>query len=953
MNRVVNKELELKQLNLKRHGLGDNESGSAIVIALLVMILLMGFVVLAISRTSNETVASSNDASETRTFEAAQASLEVMTHNFDKIFDVQLTPATADLTRIEGQFPDGFTTDHSFVQTITNTQAAQPVVMTGQQFQGLSALRDEWQIDSTATDRDDGVQVALRRKFFNNRIPIFQFGIFYEDPLEFHPGPRFDFGGRVHSNEHLYMKSGSGLYFASKVTSAGEIFTDVMRNGDSTGSYTNQIHIKNATGTYVSLDYNMGSALNSVTNGPPVINEPDMPVAYTNANWAANETLFQGNLLAHQNRLDLPLRIASELSGNALDYIELIKRGRSVGDLYNDGTGTVAAPNIVPVTTASSDTLVTSQERYHNKRGIRISLSDSKAKLPGCASGIGINSVVGPCGIRLDGASNGLGVNADVDGSRGYQPRAMKDGYLATRLNGQRFARGAGLQSWIKIEAVGFDPATQSIVATDITEDILSMGVTEQAPRIPSSGTARFRIDEGNYLGNNTDSRSVVKLQRFIVGGGKIEAASTNFITVSALNVGGEYNFIVSDATTGTVNNGTTGDFTGDHAAHKKDATVFGFSNAQIVPFPIKMFDPREGIYDDGMNTGTVYGTDVPRAGVFSMIDLDLANMRRFLDGDFNGDLPDGTPFQVNSGNDLLSTDIPDANGWVVYVSDRRGDFDFDGEYDMEDIYGNNDGILQFGEDVNNNTTLQADYFNEAVLYTGAGNAIPKGVAATVEQRIYRRAVRLINGERLPGIYDSASPNNTKGFTVSSENGVYTLGNYNATGIGTVGTPTASTSYLPQNTTAHVPASIAADAVTILSNSWTDGNGYERAFDRNNRNASETTVRFAMMAGDSRSSLIEPGEPDQGGGDVQLSGGVHNFKRFVERWSGDRMNYAGSLINLYNSRNNNAAFKCCSKVYSPPVRNWVFDSTFLDPNRLPPGTPYFQTIQLTGFQRLN
>jgi hypothetical protein len=179
------------------------------------------------------------------------------------------------------------------------------------------------------------------------------------------------------------------------------------------------------------------------------------------------------------------------------------------------------------------------------------------------------------------------------------------------------------------------------------------------------------------------------------------------------------------------------------------------------------------------------------------------------------------------------------------------------------------------------------------------------------------------------------------------------MGNYNATGISSVGQPTLSSSYQPQNTSAHIPASVVGDAVLILSNSWTDANSFSNAFNLNNRNASETTVRFAMMSGDSRSSLIESGEPNQGGGDLQLSGGVHNFKRFLENWSGDRLNYAGSLINLYNSRNYNSAFKCCSEVYKPPTRNWVFDSSFLDPNRLPPGTPYFQTIQLTGFQRVN
>src|SRR5260221_3356786 len=40
----------------------DSEHGSAMVIALLIMILLMGFVTLAVTRTSNETVPSPNDA---------------------------------------------------------------------------------------------------------------------------------------------------------------------------------------------------------------------------------------------------------------------------------------------------------------------------------------------------------------------------------------------------------------------------------------------------------------------------------------------------------------------------------------------------------------------------------------------------------------------------------------------------------------------------------------------------------------------------------------------------------------------------------------------------------------------------------------------------------------------------------------------------------------------------
>src|SRR4051812_48565934 len=82
-------------------GKRDGQDGSAMVIALLVMVLLMGFVALAISRTDSETVAASNDESETKAFEAANASLEVLTRNFNKIFETKLTIAPTDITRIQ------------------------------------------------------------------------------------------------------------------------------------------------------------------------------------------------------------------------------------------------------------------------------------------------------------------------------------------------------------------------------------------------------------------------------------------------------------------------------------------------------------------------------------------------------------------------------------------------------------------------------------------------------------------------------------------------------------------------------------------------------------------------------------------------------------------------------------------------------------------------------------
>ncbi len=922
-------------------------------IALLVMVLLLGFVALAISRTNSETIAAANDASETRTFEAAHASLEVMTKNFDKIFDVKLNPTQADLDRIKTQNPPEFD-DYDFTGSdIIQTQATKPVVMTGELFQGLNALRDEWQLTSQATEIRSGVQVALRRRFFNNRIPIFQFGIFYDDDLEFHPGPRFDFGGRVHANGSMFMMAQTGLYFSSKVTANGHIFTDVAKNGSPWTDWNENVFIKNASGNYVQLKHNMGSVLQSPANGTPATANPDFPVTYNSANWDSDENKFQGNLLAYQKRLDLPIKINSEINGTSLDYFELLRRGKEVGSLYNDGTGTVSAPKIVPVATAAADDEVTAKERYYNKTGIRISLADSKAKLPGCSSGVAQIPVTTACGIRLDGSQDGLGANPGAGASRGYTPRPMSDGYQATRINGERFYTGR--EVWIKIETIGFNPVTGIYETKDITEDILSFGVSEKAPTIISSGNTVFSI---NGYGNS-DSRSIVKLQRFIFGGSKVVNSDTTFITSSNWN-STDYNYVLAakkataDPSPVPVDNGSYGLFLGDHQDHRKNAVV-GTSSDQkwIVPFPINMFDTREGLYYEGaaFNTSTAYGSKVPWNGVMSMVDIDVANLRAFLDGFYDDKTPTGTPFAVSAGRRLKASDIPDANGWVLYISDRRGDYDFDGEYDMEDIYGNNDGILQAGEDLNNNGNLQADYTNEAVKYTGFGASETPDIAAVLEHKYYRRGIRLVNGTRLPGRYDSATPINTRGFTVASENGVYVYGNYNATGIANVGNPTKASDYLPQNTTDHIPASIASDAVTILSNGWSDARSFTFPFSLSNRVASETTVRFAMLSGDTRSSLNAT--PNQGGGDPRLAGGVHNFKRFLENWGGKRLNYSGSLINLFNSHNNNGAFKCCAVVYSPPNRNWIFDTTFLDPNRLPPGTPFFQSIQLTGFQRLN
>jgi Tfp pilus assembly protein PilX len=914
------------------------EKGAALVIALLVLLLLMGFAALAVSRTSTEILMTGNDISEGRSFAASEASLENMTRDFVDIFEQKLVPTTSDIDTIKAKPVPGFS-NFNFVTDIRRTSENAPTILTGGSYSGLYALRDSWEVNSYATETSTDVKTQLRRRFYSDRIPIFQFGMFFEDDLELNRPPFFTFGGRVHSNGNLFITAqppswGDGVYFNSRVTAAGEIVNDIWKPGTGTNftdGVDNQsnVFISDASGVPQQLVTGEGSVKCVSPSGTNVFAaNPNLPNCSANPDWTTQKAKFQGNLESGVRKLNLPL--------------SLVKRGKNVGDTANI-SGTVSA-----VSSTTRDTSVTSKERLTNKPGLRISLSDSQAKLPGCT---GIVAGI-PCGVRLDGA---LGTS-----SIGYQPLAMTDGYQATALNATRMAM-TGREIWIKVELINYDFTNDVPTSVDVTQDILSLGVTEPAPI-----STNFLID--GYT-TATDSRSIIKLQRFAIPGPAIPNPSsatytTNYtIDSSSQNLVVRYNNVTTSPATGcstcTAQNSfaypapdssATSSATQEDAAHLKWANINGSGAVYaIVPFPIQMFDPREGLANDTVSEATTnFGTDrVPSAGIMSLVDIDVANLRKFLNGDFNNLFPATTPFAVAKTRGLLGSDVPNANGWVVSFSDRRGDYDFDGEYDMEDIFP--DSTLQFNEDVNRNGVLNTDYGREAASYT---TGVYSGQAATADHLYYRRGVRLINGSVLPGEYNATTPANTKGFTFASENGLYIKGNYNATGVGvsTTSAVTPPENYSPQNTSNHIPAGIVADAVTILSNNWNDGRSFATPFDRSARVASDTIIRFAMLSGDPITGLSSFYQPSYFG---QLNGGVHNFKRFLEDWRDKRLNYTGSLINLFNSRNNTGFLKCCNTVYRPPVRDWAFDPSFLNANRLPPGTPFIFSITFTGFERVN
>jgi hypothetical protein len=173
-------------------------------------------------------------------------------------------------------------------------------------------------------------------------------------------------------------------------------------------------------------------------------------------------------------------------------------------------------------------------------------------------------------------------------------------------------------------------------------------------------------------------------------------------------------------------------------------------------------------------------------------------------------------------------------------------------------------------------------------------------------------AVRLTNARILP----------SRGLTVATPNPLYVLGHFNQENTSHLGT---------SNTTYTKPASLIADAVTVLSSGWKDS---ESAMDYTERRAENMTVNAAVLTG-----IVETSKAL----DI-YSGGAHNLLRFLEDWSSRTLTYNGSMVVLFNSVRASKPFKQPGEYYHPPERNINFDQNFTSGAKLPPGTPELRAI---------
>jgi len=895
----------------------DGESGVALIAVLLLLMLVGALAAEFYAVTVSERRLQGVDRDRTNAFYAAHGGLEKLTADISKLFFdnyaptgnqiralTTTPPALPGVTWVTTGEGPGYTVTFTPVDANANPGAEVRGITSGT-YNGFTGLVTTYTMSVTAQTGSVG-EVRLQRKMEAVQIPLFQFGQFSDTDIAFHPADDFDFGGRIHTNGNLFLAAGTTLTISDKVTVVGEVIRTNNPNGQpiSAGSWTGNVRLLTAPGSYRnmattegSLVGTLGSAANDGKSG--------------RTNWTnTSQTIYHSNIINHLTgavRLDLPVVAAG------YQPIDLIRRPPpgegTTSDMYN--------------------------QRYFSMASLRILLSDTAAditNLPG---------VTGTAPLSLDTA---VGGGYAVSLANGRPPLAIAETPVGSTVS----TAGAAGATVIKVVSLAnFNSGAANSVIVAGTTLVACTGTGTSAggggprltgctgtPSVPAlAAGATVTVDHGYRVPAGTG-----------LNGGfiKIEEQTGPGVwqdrTLEILNLGfaGKQSSPTNCTSTAEPSPNAV-----IRIERVKDLSscITGSSDARLTDganyWPKALYDPREGVY----RAVATSDTTIRPGGVMHYVELDVNNLRRWFLGQIGA-----------SGPAALNT-----TGYTVYFSDRRNNRNAanqeTGEYGFEDFVnpasstGAPNGALDTGEDVNGNGTLDtygATPKGPAVTWiaplddTVRPYTVNAGITATVAQsnptRFFRHALKLVGGKLSTGTnLGPPSP----GLAVASENPVYVQGDYNANGA--FNDP-------------HVACSVLADAITLLSNGWSDLISWNNPHNDASRPASNTWYRFAAFSG---KGLFFPW-PSAGSPPVNFGsdGGTHNFLRLLEDWTNKTVSYRGSMASMFYSRQAVGTFKDIPNVYEPPDRDFAFDTDFRTPALLPPRTPMFRDVNTTGFTQI-
>jgi len=947
------------------------QSGIALITTLLLLLLMsamvVGFMLLV---TEGQRLSGMNNE-QSRAFYGAESGMEKLTADLGTLFGSTYAPTGSQVDALATNPPVlPSSTGVSYVDVLGastysitypkdnngNPQAQFAQIKSGSSaFQGMSALETTYTM-TVAARTTTGGEAKLVRTTQTVGIPLFQFGIYSDTDLSFFPGPNFDFGGRVHTNGNLFLNSGgpSGATPTQAYPPTVQLWlrSPVTASKDILRDCLSNSNPESPTGRHPgSVEITTGGSLQALGFGQGSLNS--CLGSGKNPAWPSISAYYNGNLRSGVKPLNLTIVLLGNGSSKPIDMIRRPVAGEKA-----------ANPGVLG-------------ERYFSQASLRVLLSDNAADITGldCVSTTApfnladlaqpvatwppsttaLKTAMTTAGTTLlPLAASGAAANAAA-----YAPGNVGgDGYWQRGLATIPVAKPATpiITGFIKIDAqTSYGSPCGNY--KDVTQEILSLGYAGKNLNPVSSAPPTLPGLPGAQVGLSAcldpHPNAVIRLER-----------------------------VRDNPSTFAVNGGC------------------GVTAATAPPnpsdyWPNALYDTREGY---NRQPTPALNNQVTLGGIMNYVELDVKNLAKW----FSGTLP-------AVGSSGPSTRDPNVapNNFVVYVSDRRGNYlptgtavgtwpplspstHETGEYGYFDLVnsasangcpdnaiepapatggpsaedpGGSGVLATYGENsfpanlvdstgVKTATTLFGNSLNaltpDPLCATGSGgiNPWPRSFLNTANE-----------GRENPNALFRRALKIVNGNLITlpaCPGGVscgLTISTENPAYIqGDFNANSAAGGFADPN----VATSVAADAVTILSVNWNDVNSFAAPF--NNlfpRTGATTYVRTGIVAGKQVSFQIpawdNPGV--DGSQDFGTDGGVHNFLRFLERWNGTLF-YEGSIVSLFYSRQATGLFNSGGNNYSPPTRGYQFDVNFLNPTLLPPRTPMFRDINTTGFTQL-
>ncbi len=1023
----------------------SNERGMAMITTLLVMMLmsalLVGFTTVVMSDQRYRFI----DRDRNQAFYAASGGIEKMTADLGNLFLGHVAPTATQVTALTTTSSKPVIDNVSFaaplaaetVATSSLTKCAAPnaIASTGSPgytirfcaapngnptttsttpiktgpYEGLIAQQMPYQLDVSAKTATGG-EVHLVRTMEAVAIPVFQFGIFSDVDLSFFAGPNFNFGGRVHTNQNLFLSEGNGstLTLSDKVTAVKEVIRQRMQNGasiDAAPAHTGVVSMALSPGVFRSLLRTEGSVIDGI-------------------NSANNEPLWHTTSLSAYN--------------------SWIRNGRTGAKTLNLSLITVGGsnPDMIRRPPAGEDVAnpVLLSERLFTKASLRVLLSDTAAditNLPGV-------TLTPP--VQLDNAwraavpNNGIAPYGPIDVA--HPPIARSTGPMTATIT-PAVAIGSvaagnprtvvftgpstanyfkipdtlvvtkGANTWTltgcsnqktstRFTCTAVAPshaanttAPATVSATVVTPDgnlpmttqttatwtggTLTLDVVSTLGFAPHSFwvgndivtcggyTSPFSLNECNVptaIANNAQLTMAAHSNpgTGTIGGFiKIERQATdgtwNDVTMEILNYGMADRNLVLGNSGGNAGGAPCADPTPNAIirVQRLKENNWGPTPSTVANCPPYINASTDFVPNTLFDTregilrdAAPAGGALALGGVMHYINLDVQNLSRWFRGTGNYGASTGVNSKLDNG------------GYTVYFSDRRnnrnnasletGDYGFEDFVNPAAADGSPNGVLDAGEDINATNALET--YGSTPTYNAVFNAAPPGASAPLTAAAnHRTAVTRGQAEVNRALLFRRALKLTNGTNIA--------------GLGVTGLSVVSENpvYVQGDWNAagatfggaHAATAVMADAVTLLSNSWNDLVSFVSPYSPTPGGGNppvplgrnRNTQTWYRLAIISGKGASFP-QPAGTSSDFGTDGGAHNFLRYLE--NGDQaVNYRGSMATFFFNRQGVGTFKCCNTVYAAPQRNYAFDIDFLNPALLPPNTPMFRDLNTVGF----